>query len=43
MVDAGDGFYSIHAQARYRPDLDGDDVRMFFDSLLFLPKRHRAN
>jgi hypothetical protein len=42
MVDAGDGFYSIHAQARYRPDLDGDDVRMFFDSLLFLPKRGRA-
>ena len=42
MVDAGDGFYSIHAQARYRPDLDGHDVRMFFDSLLFLPKRHRA-
>jgi hypothetical protein len=42
MVDAGDGFYSIHAQARYRPDLDGDDVRMFFDSLLFLPKRRRA-
>jgi hypothetical protein len=43
MVDAGDGFYSIHAQARYRPDLDGDDVRMFFDSLLFLPKRGPAS
>jgi hypothetical protein len=43
MVDAGDGFYSVHAQVSYRPDLDGDDVRMFFDSLLFLPKRHRAN
>jgi len=43
MVDAGDGFYSIHAQVRYRPDLDGDDVRMFFDSVLFLPKRHRAS
>jgi hypothetical protein len=43
MVDAGDGFYSIHAQVRYRPDLDGDDVRMFFDSLLFLPKRRSAS
>ena len=43
MVDAGDGFYSVHAQVSYRPDLDGDDVRMLFDSLLFLPKRYRAN
>jgi hypothetical protein len=43
MVDAGDGFYSIHAQVRYREDLDKDDVQMFFDSLLFLPKRRRAS
>ena len=39
MVDAGDGFYSVHAQVRLRRDLDRDDLAAFFDSLLFLPKR----
>lgn len=39
MVDAGDGFYSVHAQVRLREDLDREDLAGFFDSLLFLPKR----
>jgi len=42
LVDAGDGFYAVHAQARLREDLDRDDLTRFFDSLLFLPKGPRA-
>jgi len=39
MIDAGDGFYAVHAQVRHREDLDRADLAGFFDSLLFLPKR----
>ncbi len=42
MVDAGDGFYSVHAQVGSLGDLDREDLNGFFDSLLFLPKRPRA-
>ena len=42
MVDAGDGFYSVHAQVGFLGDLERDDLNGFFDSLLFLPKRPRA-
>ena len=42
MVDAGDGFYSVHAQVGFLGDLDRDDLNGFFDSLLFLPKPPRA-
>lgn len=42
MVDAGDGFYSVHAQVGFLGDLERDDLNGFFDSLLFLPKHPRA-
>ena len=42
MVDAGDGFYSVHAQVGFLGDLERDDLNGFFDSLLFLPKRRPA-
>lgn len=41
LIDAGDGFYSVNASVSRREDLDRDDLRMFFDSLLMLPKRSR--
>lgn len=36
MIDAGDGYYSIHLSVRKHEDLERPDVRTFFESLLLL-------
>lgn len=37
MIDVGDGFYNVAVTATRQEALDGEDVALFFDSLLLLP------